>query len=601
MRASAADDAAAADADADDAAPAEAPIGKTDIMRRAAEVAALTGAPERAVELTQALLAAGLSDDPLATGLVMERLGRYRWEAGDADGALSAYRDAASLVEASPPSGGQVRVMGAYARALVDTGHYADAQRVCEAAIGAGTAAGAASEVRRVRDTYGVALAFQGDVEAGLEQLVAARRRAAEGAGMSVVRPRPSRIGDVVRGYADLAAVLERAGRPAEAADVSAEGAELARSLGVEATWGSTLEIHAAVGRYHLGDWDEADRMTRSLLSGPLRGAAAARLHVVRARLETGRGSFDDADLQIEAARIRLPTAADPTLVGELAAAVAELAIWRAQLTEARDAIDDGLRRIHDGDDQLPAAQLCWLGVRAEADRAIAARDRRLTAEADDARAVATSLRAELAGIVARSADRVHLAPRELRLFPALVDAEAGRLDGASSADAWAAAAGRADEVRDPALAAYARWREAEAALAERGGKARAEAALRSADEFARRVAAEPLTREVEALARRGRLDLAEEAATPEPAATSPMDRLGLSAREQEVLALVAEGKTNRQIADELFITEKTAGHHVSNVLGKLGVASRVEAAAMAHRAGWLDTDPGEPREPSGR
>jgi DNA-binding NarL/FixJ family response regulator len=73
------------------------------------------------------------------------------------------------------------------------------------------------------------------------------------------------------------------------------------------------------------------------------------------------------------------------------------------------------------------------------------------------------------------------------------------------------------------------------------------------------------------------------------------MDRLGLTTREQEVLALVAEGRTNRQIADELFITEKTAGHHVSNVLGKLGAASRVEAAAMAHRAGWLDQSPGEP------
>jgi DNA-binding NarL/FixJ family response regulator len=70
------------------------------------------------------------------------------------------------------------------------------------------------------------------------------------------------------------------------------------------------------------------------------------------------------------------------------------------------------------------------------------------------------------------------------------------------------------------------------------------------------------------------------------PVATRP--DLGLSERELEVLALVARGRTNRQIADELFITEKTAGHHVSNILAKLDVANRLEAAAIAHRAGLI-------------
>jgi DNA-binding CsgD family transcriptional regulator len=72
----------------------------------------------------------------------------------------------------------------------------------------------------------------------------------------------------------------------------------------------------------------------------------------------------------------------------------------------------------------------------------------------------------------------------------------------------------------------------------------------------------------------------------PEP---SPAERLGLTRREQEVLALVAAGRTNRQIAEELFISVKTAGIHVSNILAKLGVASRVEAATTAHRAGLVD------------
>jgi DNA-binding NarL/FixJ family response regulator len=70
------------------------------------------------------------------------------------------------------------------------------------------------------------------------------------------------------------------------------------------------------------------------------------------------------------------------------------------------------------------------------------------------------------------------------------------------------------------------------------------------------------------------------------PAAPSPVASLGLTRREAEVLALLAEGRTNRQIGQALFITEKTASLHVSHILAKLGVAGRGEAAAVAHRLG---------------
>ncbi|WUH78902.1 response regulator transcription factor [Streptomyces sp. NBC_00435] len=59
---------------------------------------------------------------------------------------------------------------------------------------------------------------------------------------------------------------------------------------------------------------------------------------------------------------------------------------------------------------------------------------------------------------------------------------------------------------------------------------------------------------------------------------------MGLTSRERDVLRLVAVGHTNRQIAEELFISPKTASVHVSNILAKLGVAGRGEAAALAHR-----------------
>ena len=70
---------------------------------------------------------------------------------------------------------------------------------------------------------------------------------------------------------------------------------------------------------------------------------------------------------------------------------------------------------------------------------------------------------------------------------------------------------------------------------------------------------------------------------TPEPAPEAP---LGLTPREHEVLLLVAEGRTNREIGEQLFMSEKTASVHVSRILAKLGVGGRVEAAAVAHRLG---------------
>ncbi len=89
----------------------------------------------------------------------------------------------------------------------------------------------------------------------------------------------------------------------------------------------------------------------------------------------------------------------------------------------------------------------------------------------------------------------------------------------------------------------------------------------------------------MESLAARARLPVPVEAAAVDPV-IQPIDPFGLTPREHEVLGLVALGRTNRQIAQTLFITEKTAGLHVSNILAKLGVANRVEAAAVAHRLG---------------
>ena len=65
-----------------------------------------------------------------------------------------------------------------------------------------------------------------------------------------------------------------------------------------------------------------------------------------------------------------------------------------------------------------------------------------------------------------------------------------------------------------------------------------------------------------------------------------PRDPFGLTPRERDVLPLLVQGRTNRQIAETLFISENTAGVHVSNILGKFGASTRTEAAAIAARLG---------------
>jgi DNA-binding NarL/FixJ family response regulator len=93
------------------------------------------------------------------------------------------------------------------------------------------------------------------------------------------------------------------------------------------------------------------------------------------------------------------------------------------------------------------------------------------------------------------------------------------------------------------------------------------------------RLGAAPLQAALELLARRGRLDLG---------IGLPPERglAGLTPREVEVLRLLVEGRSNRQIAEQLFISGKTASVHVTNILAKLGVHSRLEAAATARRLG---------------
>jgi DNA-binding CsgD family transcriptional regulator len=163
--------------------------------------------------------------------------------------------------------------------------------------------------------------------------------------------------------------------------------------------------------------------------------------------------------------------------------------------------------------------------------------------------------------------------------------AEASRVEGAGDPAAWVESIAAWEAIAFPYPAAYARLRLAEAALAA-GDDATAAGALAASWETAISLGARPLAAALTRLARRARVALpGAEAGVPDTSAGAGGDR-ALTPREREVLGLVAAGRTNRQIGEELFMSEKTASVHVSRILAKLEVSTRGEAGSVAHKLG---------------
>jgi DNA-binding CsgD family transcriptional regulator len=182
----------------------------------------------------------------------------------------------------------------------------------------------------------------------------------------------------------------------------------------------------------------------------------------------------------------------------------------------------------------------------------------------------------------------------------AVVRAELDRaeVDAAGRVRRWKAAL--EGMTQRPYQAAYCGWRLAEAELGRRDGRDAAAAPLQAAMGMAESLGATPLLTELSALARRARLTVTSEADGPTVSAVGQQRPFGLTTREAEVLALLADGLSNQEIAEQLFISPKTASVHVSNIYGKLGVESRVAAATMAHELG-LTAEPDDKADPTRR
>jgi DNA-binding CsgD family transcriptional regulator/tetratricopeptide (TPR) repeat protein len=554
-----------------------APLDRVTLLERAAEAAHLIYDQPRAVELVRAALT-GMDQaaDPARAGLLHERLGRYLYVTLD-ESALLAYDQAVRLVPVEPPSAERARVLAGYAQILSLLARDAESRQVAEEALVAARRAGSRREEGRALASLGVALARLGDPDRGIAHLRDARRIAeeeadADGFGLACIT---------------LTYVTEGAGRLEEALAVALQGAEVSRQLGSPG-WHDSLQADAGEVEFRLGRWDEADWRLRAVLEQDrLTGPKGVHARWERARLDIARGDFDAARRCLQEADGLAAKAGqaqfDAQFAGPLAIARAELALWEGRDQEAFQAVADGLAALARVADEAGFPALFPLGLAATADRAERASARRATAEAEAARRNGDELLARLEALAG-----VNACFPELSTVLAQSRAEHARLHGQADPAAWTAAAACWNKIGQPYSAACAHWREAEALLASGASKAKAEEPLRTAHAVAVQLGAVPLRQELEFLAQRGRVRL-EEATEPSPAtapAPSVSASLGLTAREAEVLALVAAGRTNRQIGQELFITSKTASVHVSRILAKLGVAGRGEAAAIAHRLG---------------
>jgi DNA-binding CsgD family transcriptional regulator/tetratricopeptide (TPR) repeat protein len=505
--------------------------------------------------------------DARRAAAVLERLGHALWALGKGDEALQSYERALALLSDDEPSSERAKVLAARGRAMMLAGHFADGVERCQEAIAAARAAGDAGIEEHALNTLGVCRAALGDVDGGesaLRESIAMARR----------RDDPDGIH---RGFSNLADSLFLAGRTVEARDVAREGLEELRETG-QCRW---LTIMLAEIHFALGDWDEAEALVSAEAVSRSTGGARVNILLRRGELLLGRGDVDEALAVLEEAHDRTARSLEPQWHGPIAALLAEAYRRRRRFDDARTAIGCGLDRLTG--DLARLARVAASAAAVEADAAQQARDLGRPDEAEVAAQRAADM-VELAEEGASSPD-ARRRPR-VPVYRALTDAEAARARGEADPAAWADLAARWEELADPYEAARARWREAEA-HAGAGDRAAAQETAARAYEVAERLGARWLVDELDVLARRARLRLghAEEPAT-EDAPPAPGDELGLTAREREVLSLLAEGRTNREIGEALFMAEKTASVHVSRILAKLDVRSRTEAAAVAHRLG---------------
>jgi DNA-binding CsgD family transcriptional regulator len=372
-----------------------------------------------------------------------------------------------------------------------------------------------------------------------------------------------------------LCLALIDAGNYQTAIDTALDAVAEGQVTGLDQGFGGYFDALAAEALTRVGRWSEA---TALLARHPIANTfpvGLLRLALAEAMLAARRGDTDRALSQLAEANAQ---PVDGWHQSVLDAARADVHLALGHWDEAADAAERGWESTAETS-VLWASRFAMRSVVATVERTLDERARRQPIDLPE-----TIHRLQQRIDTVRSlAERSRNGPqRDTAAHLAHAAASLTRLT-VSDTDAWAEAAARWTELGDRWTTATALVREAEAA-ALAGSADRAASSLRQARAIASELGAAPLLVEIDAVSRRTRISV--EVPARVILDDSSAQSLGLTPREAEVLALVAAGRTNRQIGDELFVSDKTASVHVSNILRKLGVNSRVDAAAVAQRLG---------------
>jgi DNA-binding CsgD family transcriptional regulator len=537
------------------------------LLEEAAQAASWAGHPERAAGYAAEALAQPGTAAPADRVRLLERLGRYRWEAGEPRAAVEATEQALGLLEAEPASLLQARILAASAAWRMFLGEPDEAMRLAVRAVAMAEQVGGVAERAHGLAALGILQAQRGELEAGLDALNTSFALACD----------IGSIEEVIRAATNHMYLLITIGRFTEALDVAGRGRRAARSLGAPPALMWILDNNTAAVLIWTGQWAEADRLLAELI-GESHANVTRYLQLLQLELAVGRGERDRAE-ELAAALRKSPD--DPRLLGPLHACLAEQALNAGDLATAADEVLNGLAALAGA--VLPEEEIRLLaaGARAGADLALlptAARPAGIAAGWDPAAA-------GLAQRAQQIADEHGAGEPVIAAFGALAAAEDARRDGRDSRATWRAVADAWQLLGQPYREAYARLREAGAAL-RAGRREQAARALAACESLAGQLPSPPLLTLAGELARRGRLAGPGGPPRPPDGATAARARFDLTDREADVLALLVKGDSNRQIARALFISDRTVAVHVSRILDKLGVRNRTEAATLGARLG---------------
>jgi DNA-binding NarL/FixJ family response regulator len=549
-------------------------LNRVELLTRAAEANQAAGAGRRARDLLRRALEDVDADaDPELASDLHLRIAQANWTIADGDGALAAYQQAIAYTSPEKATPARARALAWSAKILMLRGRLRESVDRAEQAIEAARATGLARVEGGALNSRGLSLTIMGYGEEGIASLSESLVRA-EGC-----------WDDSMRAYANRAEALHILGRIQDALAVAREGLHATAVAGREAPW---VSLMAAEILFELGEWPEArERIFAERPGG--KGAGFRFFHAgLGAELNLADGHTEAAWKRLEPAIERSRSSRDVQWHALLGTLAGETLRRARRFDAARQALDHALQRFappkgHPIEDVLRFAQLAATTAAVEAD---AAEEAEVLGHAEEAVAARDRAGERVDAVREAIAARERPAPPAALAHLAVAEAELARARGASDAELWERAADLWRDLRRPYRAALAAWRQAEA-MVEHGDRPGAAVVLREAATVAEHLGARWLATEIAALAGQARIPLEGEeqpAAAPEPLA----DELGLTPRERQVLALVAQGATNREIGEQLYMAEKTASVHVSRILAKLDVRSRTQAAAVAHRLGLV-------------